>query len=110
MSYREFDTAQGNFGVPTTTPSQFDPAQLISSIDRVMETEPRAAYLMHYSRITGLPTIAASLKTQISELAAIALRHTDAVDPYAAIYGDMRALWILLAQRHGVINPAAQRG
>lgn len=107
LSYREFDTAQGNLGVPTTTPSQFDPAQLIASIDRLMQTGPRAAYLMHYSRITGLPAIAASLKAQISELAAIALRHVDAVDPYAAIYADMRALWILLAQRHGVTHPAA---
>ncbi len=107
LSYREFDTAQGAFGVPTTTPTQFDPAQLIASIDRLMATEPRAAYLMHYSRITGLPAVAASLKTQISELAAMALGHRDAVDPYAAIFADMRALWIRLAQRHGVATPGA---
>ena len=25
LSYREMDTAQGAFGVPTTTPTQFDP-------------------------------------------------------------------------------------
>jgi len=108
LSYREFDTAQGAFGVPTTTPTQFDPVQLIASIDRLMATEPRAAYLMHYSRITGLPAVAASLKTQISELAAMALGHRDAVDPYAAIFGDMRALWIGLAQRHGVATPGAR--
>jgi len=108
LSYREFDTAQGNFGVPTTTPSQFDPVQLTASIDRLMATEPRAAYLMHYSRVTGLPAIAASLKTQISQFAAMALAHADGLDPYAAIYGDMRALWILLAQHHGVPDPAAR--
>jgi glyoxylase-like metal-dependent hydrolase (beta-lactamase superfamily II) len=107
LSYREFDTAQGAFGVPTTTPSQFDPAQLIASIDKLMATEPRAAYLMHYSRVTGLPAIAASLKAQIPELAAMALRHADAPDPYAAIYADMRALWIKLASRHGLAEPAA---
>ncbi|HEV2700062.1 MAG TPA: MBL fold metallo-hydrolase [Steroidobacteraceae bacterium] len=108
LSYRELDTAQGAFGVPTTTPSQFDPTQLIASIDRLMATEPRAAYLMHYSRVTGLPAIAASLKAQIPELAAIALRHADAGDPYAAIYADMRALWIRLAARHGLAEPAAR--
>ncbi|MGC1459099.1 MAG: MBL fold metallo-hydrolase [Steroidobacteraceae bacterium] len=107
LSYRELDTAQGAFGVPTTTPSQFDPVQLIASIDRLMATEPRAAYLMHYSRVTGLPAIAASLKAQIPELAAMALRHADAADPYAAIYADMRALWIRLATRHGLAEPAA---
>jgi glyoxylase-like metal-dependent hydrolase (beta-lactamase superfamily II) len=107
LSYREFDTAQGAFGVPTTTPSQFDPVQLMASIDRLMATEPRAAYLMHYSRVTGLAVIAASLKAQIPELAAMALRHADAADPYAAIYADMRALWIGLAARHGLAEPAA---
>ena len=107
LSYREMDTAQGAFGVPTTTPTQFDPVQLVASIDRLMATGPRAAYLMHYSRITGLPAIAASLKAQIPELAAIALRHADAGDPYAAIYADMRTLWIQLAQSHGLAEPQA---
>jgi glyoxylase-like metal-dependent hydrolase (beta-lactamase superfamily II) len=108
LSYRELDTAQGAFGVPTTTPTQFDPVQLIASIDRLMATEPRAAYLMHYSRITGLPAIAASLKAQIPEFAAMALRHADAGDPYAAIYAEMRALWIRLAQGHGLAEPQAR--
>jgi glyoxylase-like metal-dependent hydrolase (beta-lactamase superfamily II) len=107
LSYREMDTAQGAFGVPTTTPSQFDPVQLMASIDRLMATGPRAAYLMHYSRVTGLPAIAASLKAQIPEFAAIALAHADAADPYAAIYADMRALWIRLAQKHGLAEPQA---
>ncbi len=106
LSYRELDTAKGAFGVPTTTPTQFDPEQLIASIDRLMATGPRAAYLMHYSRITGLPAIAASLKAQIPEFAAMALRHADAGDPYAAIYADMRALWIRLAKQHGLAEPA----
>ena len=105
LSYREMDTAQGAFGVPTTTPTQFDPAQLIASIDRLMATAPKAAYLMHYSRVTGLPTIAASLKAQIPQLAAIALRHADDPDPYPAIYGEMRALWVELAGRHGLADP-----
>ena len=107
LSYRELDTAQGAFGVPTTTPTQFDPEQLIASIERLMATGAQAAYLMHYSRVTGLPAIAASLKAQIRELAAIALRHADAGDPYAAIYADLRALWIELARRHGLAEPQA---
>jgi glyoxylase-like metal-dependent hydrolase (beta-lactamase superfamily II) len=108
LSYREFDTAQGAFGVPTTTPTQFDPQQLIDSIDRLMATEPRAAYLMHYSRITDLPRIAASLKAQIPQFVAMAQRHADANDPYSAIYADMRALWITLAARHGLAEPQAR--
>jgi glyoxylase-like metal-dependent hydrolase (beta-lactamase superfamily II) len=107
LSYRELDSAQGAFAVPTTTPSQFDPAQLIDSIERLMATGPKAAYLMHYSRVTGLPRLAASLKAQIPQLAAMAQRHADAPDPYHAIYADMRALWIELARRHGLADPQA---
>jgi glyoxylase-like metal-dependent hydrolase (beta-lactamase superfamily II) len=107
LSYRELDTAQGAFGVPTTTPSQFDPVQLLDSIERLMATEPRAAYLMHYSRITGLPAVAASLKAQIPQLVEIALRHADASDPYTAIAADMRTLWVRLAARHGIAQAEA---
>lgn len=105
LSYRELDTAQGAFGVPTTTPTQFDPEQLIASIDRLMATAPQAAYLMHYSRVTGLPAMAASLKAQIPQLAAIAQRHAEDPDPYPGIYADMRALWIELGGRHGLADP-----
>ena len=105
LSYREMDTAQGAFGVPTTTPSQFDPEQLLASIDRLMATAPRAAYLMHYSRVTGLPAMAASLKAQIPQLAAIAQRHAADPQPFPGIYADMRALWIDLAGRHGLADP-----
>ena len=107
LSYRELDSAQGALGLPTTTPTQFDPQQLMTSIDRLLATGAQAAYLMHYSRVTGLPAIAASLKAQITEFVAMARRHADATDPFAAIHADMRALWIELARRHGLAEPQA---
>lgn len=102
LSYRELDTEAGAFVVPTTTPTQFDPDQLIASIDRILGYAPQAAYLMHYSRVTDLPRLGESLKAQIRELAAIARRHADAPDRETAIRADMRALWLALARRHGV--------
>src|SRR5215469_13594806 len=98
LSYRELDTEAGAFAVPTTTPTQFDPDQLIASIDRILGYAPQAAYLMHYSRVTDLPRLAGSLKAQIRELAAIARRNADAPDREAAIRADMRALWLGLAR------------
>ena len=102
LSYRELDTAAGALIVPTTTPSQFDPEQLIASIDRLMATQPRAAYLMHYSRVTDLPRLAASLKQQIREFAALAQRLGAGPDPQAQIRSGMRALWLDLMRRHGI--------
>ena len=101
LSYREFDTAAGALIVPTTTPTQFDPEQLIASIDRLLSYQPRAAYLMHYSRVTGLPRLAQSLKSQIGEFTAMARRHAADPDREAGIRADMLALWTRLAREHG---------
>ncbi len=108
LSYRELDTAVGAFVVPTTTPTQFDPDQLIASIDKLLGYAPQAAYLMHYSRVTDLPRLAESLKRQIRELAAIARSRAGAPDRASAIRADMRALWVDLARRHGIEHPESR--
>jgi glyoxylase-like metal-dependent hydrolase (beta-lactamase superfamily II) len=102
VSYREMDSPRGAFVTPATTPSQFDPDQLIASIDRMMSYAPEAMYLMHFSRVTDLPRLAELLKTQILELARIAQRHVNAADRYGAVRGDMLNLWLGLAHQHGV--------
>ncbi|WP_224240192.1 MBL fold metallo-hydrolase [Hyalangium gracile] len=101
LSYRELDTESGAFIVPTTTPTQFDPEQLIASVDRLLGYAPRALYLTHYSRVTDVPRLGELLKLQIREFVAIALRHRDAADRHEAISADMRALWLGLLRRHG---------
>src|SRR5690242_58196 len=94
ISYRALDTPAGAFITPTTTPTQFDPDQLIASIDRMMAYEPESMFLMHYSRVTGLPRLAQSLRTQIREFAGFATRRAGEADPYAAIRSDMLQLWL----------------
>ena len=51
LSYREFDTAAGEWVIPTTTPVQFEPAPLKQSIARLIEADPACMYLTHYSRV-----------------------------------------------------------
>ncbi|MFY0022679.1 hypothetical protein ABTQ05_22380, partial [Acinetobacter baumannii] len=75
-------TAQGPFILPTTSPSQFDPDQLITSIDRLMSYVPDAMYLMHYSRVTGTTRLAESLKAQIREFVQIVRRNADRPDAH----------------------------
>lgn len=108
LSYREFDSAQGAFLVPTTTPTQFDPDQLIASIDKQLSYRPESIYLMHYSRVTGIPRLGESLKEQVREVADIALRHASSPDPKAAILADMRASWLQRARKHGAPLSDAQ--
>jgi glyoxylase-like metal-dependent hydrolase (beta-lactamase superfamily II) len=103
LSYRELDTDQGAFILPTTTPTQFDPEQLIASIDRLVSYSPRAAYLMHYSRVTDIPRLAEALKDQIRVVVDIAKRHANDADPSAGIEADMRADWVERLRGHGIV-------
>jgi len=89
------------FITPSTVPTQFDPQQHIASIDRMLGYRPESIYLMHFSRVTDIPRLAASLKEQIRELAVIARAHTADPDPASGIRADMLALWRALARRHG---------
>lgn len=72
LSYREFDTAAGEFVFPTTSPSQFDPQQLHASIDRILEYKPASAYLTHYSRVRHVEKLGADLHADIDAFVTIA--------------------------------------
>jgi glyoxylase-like metal-dependent hydrolase (beta-lactamase superfamily II) len=101
ISYRAFDTENGAFIFPTTTPTQFDPEQLIASIDRMLKYEPAAMYLMHFSRITDVARLGESLKAQVRELARLARAHAADADPAASIGRHLGELWLAAARRHG---------
>jgi glyoxylase-like metal-dependent hydrolase (beta-lactamase superfamily II) len=101
ISYRELDSPRGAFIIPTTTPTQFDPQQLIASVDRMLAYSPAAMYLMHFSRVTDIPRLGESLKGQIRELVRIAEQSAAAADRAAAIRAGMSDLWLQLAARHG---------
>jgi glyoxylase-like metal-dependent hydrolase (beta-lactamase superfamily II) len=103
ISYRALDTENGAFITPSTVPTQFDPEQHIASIDRMLSFAPESIYLMHFSRVTGIPRLGASLKEQIRELAAMARAHAAHPDPATAIRAGMLALWRSLARRHGCL-------
>ncbi len=108
ISYRQLDTPQGAFITPTTTPTQFDPEQLLASIDRMLSFAPESMYLMHYSRVRDVPRLAESLGRQIREFVAITERHRDAADRYGVMRADMRQLWLHLARKHGCTQSDAE--
>lgn len=110
ISYRALDTAQGAFITPTTTPTQFDPQQLIASIDRMLQYRPESMYLMHFSRVTDVARLGESLKSQVRELARVARTHAADADPAAGIRSDMLNLWLAAARRHGVSHSDAEIG
>src|SRR6185503_17860649 len=61
ISYRDFDTAAGAFIFPTTTPVQFDPAALHSSVDRLMAQRPQRMVLTHFGPVGDLERLSGNL-------------------------------------------------
>lgn len=101
LSYRALDTPQGPFIVPTSSPTQFDPDQLITSIDRMMSYAPESIYLMHYSRVTNTPRLAAMLKSQIREFVRIVRERAALPDAHNAVRAAMMEMWLRLLQQQG---------
>lgn len=65
VSYRELDSAAGEFIFPTTSPTQFDPEQLHASIDRILSFKPCSIYMTHYSRVGQPDKLGRDLHTDI---------------------------------------------
>ena len=89
VSYRELDTAAGEFIFPTSTPASFDPAEAHKSVDRIMACNPERLYLTHYSRVTDLARLAADMHAGIDAYVEIALAQRDNDDPLSAMQSAM---------------------
>src|SRR6266513_890923 len=75
--------------------------RVVEDGERVRADRPESVYLMHFSRVPGVPRLGELLKPQVRELARIARAHAQDPDPAAGIRAAMRALWLDLAHGHG---------
>ena len=78
LSYRELDQDGRQFAFPTTSPSQFDPAALHRSVDRMLSLGPRAIYVAHFGRLTNPQVLGADLHRLIDAHAELGERHRGA--------------------------------
>lgn len=104
ISYRNFDTANGAFIFPATTPTHFDPDQAHDSIERILSYAPRAIYLTHYSRVTELERLAEDLHSDLVAFVEIAQRCAAESDVVSAIKRMMRAYLGARLDEHGFID------
>jgi len=105
LSYREFDTQNGAFLFPTTTPVQFDPAALKASVGRLMAIQPEFMYLTHYGRVDDLQRLATVMLDGVDKLAALGERHKDDDQRTQKIEAAIYA-WLMTGLRdHGVNLP-----
>lgn len=74
LSYREFDSPQGPFIMPTSTPVQFDPEAWHGTLDRLMRYRPETIYLTHFGQVQNPTKLASDLHTAIDDFVSIAER------------------------------------
>ena len=101
ISYRQFDTAAGEFIFPTTTPVHFDPQALHDSIDRLMSYGPKSIYLTHFSRVTQLERLAADMHECIDGFVAIARQSAGERERGALIRAGLFAYLKERLEQHG---------
>lgn len=108
VSYREFDTARGPWMLPPTTPVQFDPVAWRISIARLLAKAPRAMYLTHFGRVTGVPALAEQLLAMLDRMVEIGQNESAGADRHQRLKSALSALVRQELRAHGCTLDAAR--
>ena len=112
ISYREFDGADGAWIFPSTTPVQFEPEALRSSVQRMMAMQPQCLYPTHFGRVDGVERLAAQFLATLDRfeadgLALLARLPDDAPARLAALKEQVAATLVASALAAGCpVSPA----
>jgi hydroxyacylglutathione hydrolase len=102
LSYRELDAGDRQFVFPTTTPSQFEPAAMHDSIDRLLALRPEAIYVTHYGQVREVERLGADLHRLIDAHVEAALRCRGAgLERHACIKTAIAEILLGESRRHG---------
>jgi len=110
ISYPQLEVEGRPFLFPTTTPSQFDPVAMRSSIARIVALQPKEAYLTHFGRLAQPCEHTAELLRRMDgfvNIAREALQKVGAGEAvtnalHAAIKGPLGDYLLCEARAHGV--------
>jgi len=72
LAYQELTNEKGPFIFPTTTPVQFDPEAMKSSITRLMSYQPERMFLTHYGMVENPVPLAQRLTSMVDRYVAMA--------------------------------------
>ena len=106
ISYREFDNASGApWLFPTSTPVQFEPEALRTSVGRLLSCAPRGMLLTHYKRVghgtDEVQALATQLLQLVDEMTAIALKLQGSEQRHGLIKQELLALYQRSVAAHG---------
>jgi glyoxylase-like metal-dependent hydrolase (beta-lactamase superfamily II) len=105
LSYRAFDVDGRAWILPTSTPVQFEPEALKTTVARLLAAEPVAMQITHYGRIGGsveeVRRLAAVMLEQVDEMVALAQLLKDVPERHEKLRGGLLAAYLARVQGHG---------
>ncbi len=108
LSYREFDTAQGAWLMPTSTPVQFEPEAMRTSVQRVLAYTPECLYLTHYGRVTDVQRLGTLMLGLMDQMVAFARSLPNDAERHARMARRFGEICINSLREHGCELPDAQ--
>jgi glyoxylase-like metal-dependent hydrolase (beta-lactamase superfamily II) len=113
ISYREFDGPRGVddcYIMPSSTPVQFDPTAMRSSIQRMLSFDPVHLYPTHFSRLNQPQRLAEQLYPQIDAFELGALAWRAAQPEVSKITGAERDAAMLVIVQQALLDGVARAG
>ncbi len=104
LSYREFDTLEGPWIMPTSTPVQFEPQALHSSVQRLLARQPRWMYLTHFGRVGDVQRLGQTLLDQVDAMVILGEALRDAPQRHEHLKRGLLALYTSRLQAHGIAD------
>jgi len=108
LSYREFDTDQGAYILPTSTPVQFEPDALRDSVLRMLAMQPRWMYLTHYGPVNDVERLGAQFLDHLDTMVALGRSVAGAADRHRALTEGLWRLYLQRVREHGCTMPDAR--
>jgi glyoxylase-like metal-dependent hydrolase (beta-lactamase superfamily II) len=112
LSYRELDTAQGAWLLPTSTPVQFEPEVLAETVRRLLAADPQCMYLTHYGRVTDVQRLGALFLDLLQQMRALGLAQRGvaqtAAERHEVLRQGMARICHASLAAHGCTLPAAE--
>jgi glyoxylase-like metal-dependent hydrolase (beta-lactamase superfamily II) len=108
LSYREFDSSQGAWLLPTTTPVQFEPEALRASVQRLLGFEPERMYLTHFGPVTQVQRLGAQFLEQLDQVVQLGESVRSHADRHAALKRGLLQIYTAAAAHNGCRQTPAE--
>lgn len=108
LSYRELDTPEGPWIMPTSTPVQFEPEALAASVRRLLAEQPQWMYLTHYGRVGDPARLGRVLLGLLDEMVALGQAHRHDGDRHVALKRGQLEIFRRSLAAHGSVLAEAE--